>query len=432
MGMVRPDMYRGGPGMCPPDFKPPSETQPTAPSNPKKRRKTAASAANNTVQPTPPPTPADLLPPPLSGYGDTIVASNPFDDSPQQNSMSMSHMAHMGMNPHHHHMNPHHMGHPGGPGMRSMNPMMMNQMNNPGMVPGPHMGMNHHMNNRGNLSPMTQMGGLSPMGNMNPNLSPMGLQHGHSNHGMNLIGGPGPGRPMSNSPMPIGSPMGNSINSPLNSGPNMNNGPPMGPPIHSPLNNGPMPGNPGNRMNGGPMNTSQQQSPHPQMVNSGPNMMNSNNLSSVNNNNNSPNTSLPGGVSQNNNLSGSNNGPNVNSMPVSSSGGVNHTNSINTSNMNQNNQLPHQMGGPMMNMMSSNPSQMNMGPNQGPPMGMYAGPKPMPVSAGKVYPVHTAMVFNPQNPNAPPIYPCGVCHKEVHDNDQGLLCESGCNFWYHR
>lgn len=408
--MIRPDMnpmYRGGPGMCPPDFKPPSETQPPAPSNPKKRRKTAASAANNAIQPTPPPTPADLLPPPLSGYGDTIVASNPFDDSPPQNPMAMSHMNHMGMNPHHH-MNPHHMGHPGGPGMRG--PMMMNQMNNPGMVPGPHMGMNHHMNNRGNLSPMTQMGGLSPMGNMAPNLSPMGLQHGHSNHGMNQIG-PGPGRPMSNSPMPIGSPMGNSINSPLN------NGPPMGPPIHSPLlNNGPMPGNPGvNRMNGGPMNPSQQ-SPHPQMGNS--NMMNSNNLSINNNNNNSPNT-LPAGLSQNNNnLPGSNNGLNINSMAVGS-GGTN-----NASNMNQNNQHSHQMSGPMMNMMSNNSPQLNMG--------MYGGPKPMPVSAGKVYPVDTPMVFNPQNPNAPPIYPCGVCHKEVHDNDQGLLCESGCNFWFHR
>ena len=42
------------------------------------------------------------------------------------------------------------------------------------------------------------------------------------------------------------------------------------------------------------------------------------------------------------------------------------------------------------------------------------------------------MVFNPQNPNAPPIYPCGVCHKEVHDNDQAIPCESGCNFWFHR
>lgn len=86
------------------------------------------------------------------------------------------------------------------------------------------------------------------------------------------------------------------------------------------------------------------------------------------------------------------------------------------------------MGGSMNHMM------MNNGPNgmQGSPMGMYGPPKPMPVSAGKVYPADQPMVFNPQNPNAPPIYPCGVCHKEVHENDQALLCESGCNFWFHR
>jgi len=51
---------------------------------------------------------------------------------------------------------------------------------------------------------------------------------------------------------------------------------------------------------------------------------------------------------------------------------------------------------------------------------------------GKVYPANQPMVFNPSNPNAPPIYPCSVCHKEVHDNDQAILCESGCNFWFHR
>lgn len=87
-------------------------------------------------------------------------------------------------------------------------------------------------------------------------------------------------------------------------------------------------------------------------------------------------------------------------------------------------------------------------------------PKPMPVQSGKVrifelvliimwslhlfrmfmlffqtfqmYPPDQPMIFNPQNPNAPPIYPCGVCHKEVHDNDQAIPCESGCNFWFHR
>ncbi|KAJ8684755.1 hypothetical protein QAD02_020548 [Eretmocerus hayati] len=52
--------------------------------------------------------------------------------------------------------------------------------------------------------------------------------------------------------------------------------------------------------------------------------------------------------------------------------------------------------------------------------------------AGRIYPPDQPMVFNHQNPNAPPISPCGVCHKEVHANDQAILCESGCNFWFHR
>ena len=45
---------------------------------------------------------------------------------------------------------------------------------------------------------------------------------------------------------------------------------------------------------------------------------------------------------------------------------------------------------------------------------------------------HSNMLFNPQNPNDPPIYPCGHCRYVVYDNDQAILCESGCNFWFHR
>merc|ERR1719431_2178090 len=70
------------------------------------------------------------------------------------------------------------------------------------------------------------------------------------------------------------------------------------------------------------------------------------------------------------------------------------------------------------------------GPSPGHP-GM-GGPSPLSMSSEKIYPSDQPMVFNPQNPNAPPIYPCGICHKEVHDNDQAILCESGCNFWFHR
>lgn len=281
LGMgARPDMFRGG--MCP-DFKPPSETQPPAPTNPKKRRKTAN---NNSapIQPTPP-TPADLLPPPLTGYGEkTIVVSNPFDDAPQ----SSSSMGHFGMNPHLHQINPHVMGHP--PAMRGMNPMM-NTI--PGM-PG------HHLNNRG----------LSPMNNINSNLSPMGLgsMNQISNHAMNQIGSMQPNSPNS-----------------------LNTGPLMRPPMHSPLANGP--GNPNGRINGSQMSSSQH-SPHPQMGNL-----------------NSPNNTGP---VQNN----VNNVPN--SMPVSSAA---------TS---------------QMNMMT----QVNTGSNQG---GLYGGPKPMPVSAGKVLLHHLSL-----------------------------------------
>lgn len=71
-----------------------------------------------------------------------------------------------------------------------------------------------------------------------------------------------------------------------------------------------------------------------------------------------------------------------------------------------------------------------MGPG-GPSPG-HPGMSPLSLSSEKVYPADQPMVFNTQNPNAPPIYPCGICHKEVHDNDQAILCESGCNFWFHR
>merc|ERR1712027_217849 len=84
----------------------------------------------------------------------------------------------------------------------------------------------------------------------------------------------------------------------------------------------------------------------------------------------------------------------------------------------------HSMGGP-------SPVHPGMGGPSPVHPGM-GGPPPLSMSSEKVYPENQPMVFNPQNPNAPPIYPCGICHKEVHDNDQAILCESGCNFWFHR
>merc|ERR1712198_644006 len=94
----------------------------------------------------------------------------------------------------------------------------------------------------------------------------------------------------------------------------------------------------------------------------------------------------------------------------------------------------HSMGGPSPvhpGMGGPSPGHHSMG-GPSPVHPSMGGPPPLPMSSEKVYPADQPMVFNSQNPNAPPIYPCGICHKEVHDNDQAILCESGCNFWFHR
>merc|ERR1712042_111071 len=98
---------------------------------------------------------------------------------------------------------------------------------------------------------------------------------------------------------------------------------------------------------------------------------------------------------------------------------------------------PPGMGGPPGSM-GPGPAGMGGGPPGigGVPPGMGGGPPgmggPGPMGRDTVYPPDQPMIFNPQNPSAPPIYPCGICRKEVHENDQALLCESGCNFWFHR
>lgn len=50
----------------------------------------------------------------------------------------------------------------------------------------------------------------------------------------------------------------------------------------------------------------------------------------------------------------------------------------------------------------------------------------------KMFPLDRQRVLNTANPHAPPVYVCGICQKEVHDNDQAIMCESGCSFWHHR
>lgn len=126
----------------------PINTELSTGSNPKKRRKNAQTPIQT------PPTMQDLLPPPLSGYGDTIVASNPFDDCPStmssvntvrnpQNPMGMGNNG-MGMNMHLNMCRPmNSIGSPlniGSPMMHSPNGMQnSHMMSNPMMMNSPRM-----------------------------------------------------------------------------------------------------------------------------------------------------------------------------------------------------------------------------------------------------------------------------------------------------
>lgn len=430
-GHCYPDDFNkmGGPCSMLPmgnEFKSPMMTPdppPPPPAKKKRRTSNAATVTNHAPQP-PPPSPQDLLPPPLSGYGDTIVASNPFDDTPPPQVMNTNHMNRQMMN---------------------SRPMMSG-------------------------SPCHQMGG-SPMNCGPPMGSPMGGPCGSSPHRNPMVCGPpmmscgAPGNSphalsMNRSPSAMGSPhmvpnmRGNSpmecaamvkpslncaspMGSPIPQNTNMN----IHPPMSSPMTMGPSPlnGHPNSGPGGSPMMMGRG---GPSPLTNSPMSMNMP-VSSADMNDMSPHMSVD------------NNGCPVRGPPCP---GSNNMTSVSMAcRQPMSNQQCNSMPGPsnMMNCPRGMPCpQMMRGPPQPseqhrlmPPMmhhsqipnsqqpgGYGPGPnsKPMPVSAGKIYPHDQPMVFNPQNPNAPPIYPCGNCHKEVHDNDQAVLCESGCNFWFHR
>lgn len=65
-------------------------------------------------------------------------------------------------------------------------------------------------------------------------------------------------------------------------------------------------------------------------------------------------------------------------------------------------------------------------PSMGPPPGL------VPLSRDTVYPPDQPVIVNPGNPSAPPIFPCGICRKEVQEHEQALMCDQSCNFWFHR
>jgi hypothetical protein len=111
----------------------------------------------------------------------------------------------------------------------------------------------------------------------------------------------------------------------------------------------------------------------------------------------------------------------------------------NGSGMMGNNIPPNMIGGPgpgqrMMMPQHMHPQHMQQQiQQQQQQFSMYNQGQQMQQGNGKVYPPNQPLIFNPQNPNAPPIHPCGVCHREVQgDSEDALLCESGCNFWFHR
>uniref|UniRef100_A0A131YAD7 Pygopus n=1 Tax=Rhipicephalus appendiculatus TaxID=34631 RepID=A0A131YAD7_RHIAP len=59
-------------------------------------------------------------------------------------------------------------------------------------------------------------------------------------------------------------------------------------------------------------------------------------------------------------------------------------------------------------------------------------PKSSGNASGTVYSPSRRIVCDRGYPATAPIYPCGVCHRAVEDYDEGILCEAGCNFWFHR
>ena len=48
-----------------------------------------------------------------------------------------------------------------------------------------------------------------------------------------------------------------------------------------------------------------------------------------------------------------------------------------------------------------------------------------------LYPSGQSLVLNPEDPNGEPIYSCGKCQREVNVEEQAILCQAGCTFWYH-
>lgn len=208
------------------------------PTQPKKRRKNAAN--QNT---TPTPTPQDLLPPPPnSTFGDTIVASNPFDDTPtistpsiHHNGMMNPHMpsgmhSHMvpphgmppghalpnpSMHPHPPHGMPPHLPHNSHPHLHG--PMQTHpQQHHPHELIGRHDQLERHVEMTGRHVGLNERSPLRSMHQMNSNFGlPLGPDGMNIRNNVNRVGMPQNMPPNAGGPM-LGNPM-NNLNSNMSS-----------------------------------------------------------------------------------------------------------------------------------------------------------------------------------------------------------------------
>jgi len=55
---------------------------------------------------------------------------------------------------------------------------------------------------------------------------------------------------------------------------------------------------------------------------------------------------------------------------------------------------------------------------------------------GRLFPGDQAVIVqnstSPTHPYIPPVFPCGLCRREILDNVHGVHCYLGCKFWFHR
>ncbi|XP_022111440.1 protein pygopus-like [Acanthaster planci] len=81
------------------------------------------------------------------------------------------------------------------------------------------------------------------------------------------------------------------------------------------------------------------------------------------------------------------------------------------------------------------PAMMNSGyPRAMPPTGAGYPPGGPPNGPAMHQPHHSAMygMGGGPPPPGPPMFFCGLCRMEIHDGEETIMCESGCNLWFHR